>query len=296
MPARKDLAAAFRRVNPNTGFDIARADKWLHGRARPRDPKVYEDWAKLLDIERPGPWIAESDVEEFLLEVALRHGRDPEELRQRLDVQSRAPVREAPGLSLAGTYAVYTHAWSPYFKGRLIRGGLTIGIASRAEGSTGRYAEVLPTGRLQLEGAVALDKRALRIEVADVTQVSQYLNFSLFPPSPPVSVLGGLMFGTTLIGPDATPSVTRAVLVRLPAPSPRLEQADAYLAEGVSVAADLKALGLPVGDAKAVDRVVLAFMRGAGRDGVDQISAAAYRELLELFDRLWLTRGGTGND
>ena len=27
--ARKDLAAAFRRVNPNTAFDIGRADKWL---------------------------------------------------------------------------------------------------------------------------------------------------------------------------------------------------------------------------------------------------------------------------
>ena len=32
-------------------------------------------------------------------------------------------------------------------------------------------------------------------------------------------------------------------------------------------------------------------MSGDGRDGIDQVSGAACRELLELFDRNWLTRG-----
>ena len=52
--ARKDLAAAFRRVNANTSFDIGRADKWLQGRAQPRERQVYEDWAKVLELDRPG--------------------------------------------------------------------------------------------------------------------------------------------------------------------------------------------------------------------------------------------------
>ena len=29
--SRKDLAAAFRRVNPKTAFGLGRADKWLQG-------------------------------------------------------------------------------------------------------------------------------------------------------------------------------------------------------------------------------------------------------------------------
>ena len=299
VPARKDLAAAFRRVNPNTTFDVTRADKWLHGRAKPRDPKVYDDWSKLLGLDRPGHWIASCDYEYFLAEVAALHGRDPKELRQRLDGQGRPPAQEAPGLSLAGTYASYSHAWSPYFRGRLIRAGLVIGAPGRASGrASGRadqpsasYAEILPTGRLQLEGTVAVDKRTLRIEVSDATQVSQYVAFTLFPPSPPVSVLAGLMFGTTLIGPDAQPSVTRAVLIRLPGPSAWLEQEDAYLPAGASIARDLQALGLPVGEPEAVDRLLDGFMSGDGRDGIDQVSGAACRELLELFDRNWLTRG-----
>lgn len=297
--ARKDLAAAFRRVNPNTTFDVTRADKWLHGRAKPRDPRVYEDWSKLLGLDRPSPWIAGCDYEEFLVEVAVRHGHDPEELRQRLDAQGRPPVPEAPGVSLAGTYACYAHSWSPYFRGRVVRGSFFIGTRARATGRSAgradqlavRYAEVLPTGLLQLDGTVTVDKRSLRIEVRDATQVSQYVALTLYPPSPPVSVLAGLMFGTTLIGPDAEPSSTRVVLIRLPGPSERLEREEAYLPAGASIARDLQALGLPVAEPGTVDRLLEAHLRGGARDGVDQVSGTAYRELLELFDRNWLTRG-----
>ena len=37
---RKDLAMAFRKINPTTSFDIERADKWLQGRSRPRDRQI----------------------------------------------------------------------------------------------------------------------------------------------------------------------------------------------------------------------------------------------------------------
>jgi hypothetical protein len=37
---RKDLAAAFRRVDPATPFDLERAHKWLQGRSRPRERRV----------------------------------------------------------------------------------------------------------------------------------------------------------------------------------------------------------------------------------------------------------------
>ena len=50
-------AAAFRRVNPMTSCDVERAHKWIQGRARPREFRLYEDWTRVLDLERSGAWI-----------------------------------------------------------------------------------------------------------------------------------------------------------------------------------------------------------------------------------------------
>jgi len=288
--ARKGLAAAFRHVNPNTSFDVGRADKWLQGRAQPRELSIYHDWAKVLGLERSGQWIADCDFDSFLDEVCARHGRDRADMMRQLEASAQGAARQGPGLSLAGTYVCYAHAWSPYFRGQLVRGELTIATAAgRSDRVSARYVEVLPTGRLQLDGVIAVDKRTLRIEVCDATRTAQYVNFSLFLPSPPVSVLGGLMFGTTLIGPDAQPSVTRAVVIRLASANARLRSDEAYLAPGVSLSGDLEALGLPIDDPVAVDDCLASFLGGSGRDGIDQVPAAAYRELIDLFDRIWLS-------
>jgi hypothetical protein len=56
--------------------------------------------------------------------------------------------------------------------------------------------------------------------------------FFLFPPTTPVRALGGLMCGATLIGPDPSPSVTRIIMIRLPATSEQLHSANAYLPRG----------------------------------------------------------------
>lgn len=290
-PARKDLAAAFRRVNPNTTFDVTRADKWLQGRARPRELRVYEDWSKVLGLDRPGQWISDCDLEDFLVEACARHGREPEDVWRQLDSFGSRSVRERPSLSLAGTYVCYSHAWSPYFRGRLVRGELSVADSGRSDRVSASYAEILPTGRMQLDGWIAVYERALRVEVCDATRSSQFVSFALFPPSPPVSVLGGLMFGTTLIGPDSQPSVSRAVLIRLPAVSTHLLSEKAYLPADVSISEDLATLGLLVEEHAAVDRCLATFLGGGGRDGIDQVPASDYRALVDRFDRIWLMRG-----
>ncbi len=43
----KDLGVAFRNVNPATTFDVSRAHKWLQGRARPRDARLYADLSRI---------------------------------------------------------------------------------------------------------------------------------------------------------------------------------------------------------------------------------------------------------
>ena len=289
--ARKDLAAAFRRVNANTSFDIGRADKWLQGRAQPRERQVYEDWAKVLELDRPGQWVADCDIETFLEEICTRHGRDRKVLARDIEVFASRVNGQGPALSLAGTFVCYSHAWSPYFRGRLIRGELTVTTSSTPNRMHAIYTEVLPTGLLELKGTLNIGKRATQGSVGEDSSGVPTLTFCLFPASPPASVLGGLMFGTTLIGPDAQPSVTRIAMVRLPAVSPRLRSTAAYLPAQGSIAEDLVELGLRVQDSAAVDRYLAEFL-AVGVNGFDQVSVPAYRALADLFDRIWLADVG----
>lgn len=283
---RKDLAAAFRKANSNTSFDIGRADKWLQGRSRPRELSIYDDWAKVLGLSRPGRWIADSDVDTFLEEICLRHHRDMQELRRLAEESGGSTGRQAPGLGLAGTFVCYSHSWSPYFRGRLVRGELSIVSTAGSGRLTASYSERLPTGPMKLDGTASLSKHDLRLEVRDATGSAQLLTFCLFPPSPPASALGGLMMGTTLIGPEAQPSVSRVVMVRLPSANLRPDSRDAYLPTQGSIAEDLGAFGLRIQEAATLDRSMDEFLNG-GRSSFDQVPVSAYRALVDLFDRLW---------
>ncbi len=286
---RKDLAAAFRKANPATSFDVGRADKWLQGRAQPRQAQIYDDWTKVLEIDRPGSWIADSDVEEFLSEISERHGRDPEELRRRVPESGSPSTRQLPGLDLAGTYICYSHAWSPYFRGQLIRGVLTITAGSGAGRLAVTYSESLPTGSMDLAGTGSLSKNDLRFDVHDPSGTAQLVTFCLFPPKPPGSVLGGLMFGTTLIGPDAQPSMSRTAMVRLPTASRLPPAPDAYTPAGASIAGDLAAFGLFVHDTAEVDRRIGEFVKSGVGGGFDQVPIENYRMLVDVFDRTWFS-------
>jgi len=284
---RKDLAAAFRRVNPATPFDIDRANKWMQGRAQPRELQLYEDWAKLLDLGRSGQWIADCDSETFLETLCACRGADPVSLRDRLAHGSPLGQQQERGPALAGTYVSYSHAWSPYFRGRLIRGEMAISAGSAPHRLAATYAEVLPTGPLKLAGSLTASARAITMELHEVGGEAHF-SFCLFPATPPVSVLGGFMCGATVIGPDAQPSTTRIILLRLPEANEHLRKMEAYLAADASVAEDLAALGLKVAHPAAVDRQLSAFLRMDRGDGPDQIPIAGYRALVEIFDRLWL--------
>ena len=283
--SRKDLARAFHGVNANTAFDVERAHKWLQGRASPREPQVYEDWAKLLDLGRSAQWIADCDSEAFLEAIGSRHHRDPDALRRQAD-GAAAPTSQQTdhGLPLAGTYACYHNSVSPYYRGRLIRGELTIATARASQRLSATYEETMAAGnRFRLDGAVT-PKRALHIGVSEAAGEAQII-FLLFPPAPLVSVLAGIMCCAPLIGPEGQPSATRIAMVRLPAASPRLREAPAPLAPQASVAEDLAALGLPIAEPALVDQRIAALLGGGDGGGTDHIAIDAYHALADVFDR-----------
>ena len=98
---RKDLAAAFRRVNAATPFDIERAHKWLQGRSSPRDARLYQDWVLVLDVDQSAEWIANCEFDAFLEVVARRYDVDREALsRQEMHRILRVPaLRMSPALA-----------------------------------------------------------------------------------------------------------------------------------------------------------------------------------------------------
>lgn len=290
----KELCARFRAVNPTTGFDLMRSQKWLQGRAMPRSPQVYEDWAKLLRTERPASWLLACSVDAFLAEVCALFNADAEQLRRRVGL-SGTPAGSALGAGagvgrhyLCGGYACYSHAWSPYYRGQLIRGSLRIEPA-RGSRLAATYGEAIAGGVLQLHGVVLLLGRTLHIDVRDEGSQTP-LYFSLFLPAPPASVLTGLMSGPTIVGPEPEPSVTRIAIVRVPETAmTQLDRTNRYLEPAAeAIADDLRQLGL---DFPALEGGVGALLRsltGGRAGGFDQAPAAAQAQLIELFDRAYL--------
>jgi hypothetical protein len=286
--SRKDLAAAFRRVNPGTSFDLDRAHKWLQGRAQPRDARLYDDWAKLLPLGRPGVWIAASSVEEFI-EALIEYG--PLERTALLRQADRFHgVAEGQGPCFVGRYVAYSHAWAPYFRGQLIRGEVTI-EAERARGRPlARYVEYLPTATVRLEGPVSHQERALYLDLRGPD--STPLQLCLFAPVAPASLLGGVMSGLTLLSSEVQISSTRIVLARLPEVAPGLGAGDHYLPADTSLAGDLIRLGLPVAERDAVDVGLKDFLGTGPGGGIDQIRLSEFRTLVELFDGQWFAATG----
>lgn len=287
---RKELCVRFRAVNPDTFFDLERSHKWLQGRATPRYPQVYDDWARVIETTRPGAWLASCSTEAFLAELCALHNQDPAELlrraRTRMPAASEGARREAAAeLYLCGTYACYSHAWSPYYRGQLIGGSLTLstGTAHGMLGAT--YTEILLSREVSFEGQLLLGGRALHA-VVQAASTGTSLFMTLCRPGPPASVLCGVMSGASIIGPEALPSMTRLVAVRVPGPG---RSGGGYLLpiEG-AIVADLRAQGLSLSDTAGVDALIRDMLLADGSASADQVTAATQAQLAAALDRSYL--------
>ncbi|WP_237216666.1 hypothetical protein [Falsiroseomonas oryziterrae] len=289
----KDLCARFRAVNPDTHFDLERAQKWFQGRSLPRSAGVYDDWAKVLGSTRSGVWLAASSVEAFVAELCALFSVTPRQLQDRLALQGRpgttAPP-DPPALGsryLAGEYACYSLAWSPYFLGQVIRGALTLDAQRGKSGIfAATYRETLLGRAIEFRGEATAVGRTLHLSLRHAEEGSSPLFMSLLLPGPPASALCGVMSGATLIGPDAQPSATRILVVRVPE---RADASNRYLApEPGAVADDLEALGLDLASPAELDALALGFLDSGGAGGPLQVDAAVQARFAAILDRAYL--------
>lgn len=267
----KDLCARFRAANASTYFDLQRSQKWVQGKAEPRFPQVYQDWAKVLALPRDGAWIAACSLEEFQAELLARFGPGAGQAPAARAL-ARAPA--TLGVEITGLYAVYSMAWSPHFVGRILRASLQLG-RTRAGAISAEYREDLPIGATLFRGEAAIAGRTLHLPLRDVTTgLPLFMSFAL--PGPPASVMCGVQCGAALISHSAEPAAGRILLVRLPG-APDLRASNRYMAPGESVAADLTALGLAA--EPALDGLL-----GAVLGRVDRVTTSEQEQLAAAFD------------
>jgi hypothetical protein len=289
----KELCARFRAVNPATEFDLERSYKWAQGRALPRSAQVYADWARLIDTGRTADWMMHCGPSELLEELSVSCGIAPDELRRRAGLlpaeADQGGASLGPGHYLGGAYACYSFAWSRYFRGKLIRGGLVVEPGRGAAAPVATYSESITVGRCRLRGPMQLHGRSIFVDVRDATS-QQPLFFTVYMPAPPASVLVGLMSGATLVGPDQEPSVSRVVMIKVPAGPDLLEQTNRYMdATAGGLTSDLASLGLPVADDDEIGTLVLRCLDAGERPGFDQVLREETSPLVSALDRLFIT-------
>ncbi|WP_431271544.1 hypothetical protein [Dankookia sp. P2] len=243
---QKDLCAAFRRVNPQSDFDLERSYKWMQGRAVPRSARVYEDWSRLVGTgDQPAAWLAGCTLEEFVAAVAGRQGYDPEALLRAAGLAGDGPgaATAEPDGHLCGQYACYSHAQSPHYRGRVIRGSLAIALPPRrGQGLVASYSQALAVGRVSASGAVGLFGHSMCLELRLPSPGMAPIFCALFRPSPPSSVLAGMLCGITAMDPSGQPPyATRVAMVRVPAANPAAS--NRYLELGSRQGATSRRLG-----------------------------------------------------
>jgi hypothetical protein len=269
--SHKELCGRFRAVNPTTYFDPQRSRKWVQGKAEPRFTEVYQDWAKVLGLDRDGAWIAGSSLDEFEAALQAYPGAKP---------LARDGARSAGTLEseIAGLYAVYSMAWSPHFQGRILRGSMKL-ARSRGAALSVEYHEDLPIGASLYRGEATIAGRTLSLPLYEAaTGLPLFMSFAL--PGLPAAVVCGVQCGAALLSHSTEPMTGRIVLAKLRG-TPDLRASNRYLEKGESMAADLAALGpaLPSGSDALLAEVL-------GKP--DCLTTAQQTALSEIFDPAFL--------
>jgi hypothetical protein len=287
----KALVAKFHAANPATSCEVQRLYKWIQGRALPRRAQFYADWAQVIGSPRSGAWMEGCTLEAFITEMQALHGADAAHLES-LARADAAPPGQGPapagpdGLAhLQGVYACYSLAWSPFFRGQVIRGTLRLAARPNRPGLVATYSEALGGAIVEMPGEVVATYRAIHVLVRDPGS-GLPIFFSLVAPGPPAVVLCGSMSGVAFVAHETLCSAGRVIAIRLGAEA-KPEASNAYLPEEPGrIAADLRALGIGFArPEREADEALRGFLAGNdAASGLNQVSLGNLLALSDLFD------------
>jgi hypothetical protein len=280
--SRKEFCARFRSVNQATQCDIDRLNKWVQGRSLPRASSVYADFAAVIGSAKSGRWVADCSLEEFAAELTERTGVDAATIAMPDSLAPRGNPRAAGlfgGMAmLTGAFAAYSPAWSPHYRGRLLRGALRL-VAGRSGSLIATYTESLIGRDVRLTAEAMIRGRSMHFPLRE-PDGDLPLFISLQVPGPPASVLCGVMSGSAFVAHDSLPSACRIVFVRVP-DSSRLAGTNRYFEPlPGAIAADLAELGANIPEAGRCDAFTRAFL-GARPDQVTAQDQATFADMLD---------------
>ena len=271
---QKEMYARFKALNPQTGYDPQRAYKWLQGRSTPRDASVFEDIARLLDLEVPGEAVRNSTIDEFRALVEARRGPLPAEV---VPVLSAGTMR-LPAY-LAGRYLAISRAWAPDRRESILAGILTLAFDSMA-GMTARYEEHLPAGHLDVTGAMQRVGRSMRATGINIED-EIFIDFCLQIPPAPATMLYGIISGAAFHDLEMRPSACKIICLRADSvPFDTLREVSGYHSNAPETISDVVlAAGLPREQASVFGKGTHAFL-AASEPGLISVTPSELAPLL----------------
>ena len=292
---QKELHRHFLEIAPGLGLEQDNLYKWIQGRSMPRSSKVYEHWAAMIRLDRPLARLKSCSIDEFVDDMAEPYGLDRAVVAS---VLGRRPTQSVAGPAspdapaearrnqLCGTFGLYSRAFSPIFRGKIMRGALIISATDPLAPLDVSYVETTPFTVLTHHGRLAWNHRLIALDLHD-EQNDSHLHLTLHGPGNPASVLAGLMIGPSFHDATPQPTGTRALAIRVPTLDlEALGGRDCVfdLAEH-SISEELAHTGLTIGASAELDRLIAAFFDGGGRGGFDQISVDESARLNFALDR-----------
>lgn len=244
---RKELCAAFLRVNPQTVMTLQNSYNWLSGRSVPRTFSLFEDWAAALRLDEGPHFVLSSSLEEFAEAVGRRvvlpaglleslggasgaasaareavPGARPETAREPGAGAGAAGAAAMPGPSrgsvwrngalLHGSFLALSHSWSPQQRGRLLGGALSFEVQEGGR-ITVDYREKILGRTVRFGGSGLEDGRTGQVTLHCEANAATYLMAFHLPPLPG-NLTAGVFAGTALYDPDSEPTASGILFLR----------------------------------------------------------------------------------
>lgn len=214
---RKELCAAFERVNPSTVLTVQNSYNWMSGRAAPRNFSLFEDWASVLHLPEGPHFIMSASLADFAAALSQRFSL-PDSALEPLGLSR--PVREGAsepqaswrnGALLQGSFLVLGTAWSPLRRGQLLLGAIR--FEPCREGLAAVYSEQLLGRCLRFSGQGPEDGRSGQLVLqCDANAGTYFMSFHL--PTLPGNLSGGIFAGNALYDPQAQPTAGVLLFLR----------------------------------------------------------------------------------
>jgi hypothetical protein len=220
---RKELCAAFFRVNPSTVLTVQNCHNWVAGRSIPRSFSLYEDWAQVLGLDEGPHFVMTSTLATFTQRLASKMDL-PEVLLSALndrllaEAELRVESADAPPPSwsanalLHGSFLVLSLAWAPTSRGRLLGGALVLG-GSGDGGLRADYLETVLGQRVRFTGHGMKHERTAHLILTCMANGGTFF-MALQTPFLPGNLGAGVFAGNTVHDFDSAPTACPALLIR----------------------------------------------------------------------------------